>query len=41
MKQILRYLRGITNVGLFYLNESKPQLIGYADAGYLFDPHKA
>ena len=29
------------DVGLFYSNESKSELIGYADAGYLSDPHKA
>ena len=28
-------------MGLFYSNESKSELIGYADAGYLSDPHKA
>ena len=28
-------------MGLFYSNESKQQLFGYADAGYLSDPHKA
>ena len=27
-------------MGLFYLKESKAELIGYADAGYLSDPHK-
>ena len=27
-------------MGLFYPNKSNPQLIGYADAGYLSDPHK-
>ena len=26
-------------MGLFYSNTSKLDLIGYADAGYLFDPH--
>ena len=26
--------------GLFYSNESRPQLIGYTDAGFLSDPHK-
>ena len=25
---------------LFYSNESKKQLFGYADAGYLSNPHK-
>ena len=28
-------------MGLFYSNESKSELIGYADARYLSDPHKA
>ena len=27
-------------MGLFYPNKSNPQLVGYADAGYLSDPHK-
>jgi len=25
---------------LFYFKESKPEIIGYADAGYLSDPYK-
>jgi hypothetical protein len=25
---------------LFYPNKSNPQLVGYADVGYLSDPHK-
>ena len=28
-------------MGLFYSKESKHQLLGYADVGYLLDPHKA
>ena len=28
-------------MGLFYSEESKTKLIGYADAEYLSDPHKA
>ena len=40
IKHILRYLRGISDVGLYYSKESKSQLIGYADTGYLSDPHK-
>ena len=28
-------------MSLFYSKESKQQLFGYADAGYLLDPHKA
>ena len=27
-------------MGLFYSKESKQQLLGYVDAGYLSDPHK-
>ena len=27
-------------MGLFYSRESKQQLLGYVDAGYLSDPHK-
>ena len=41
IKHILRYLQGTIDMGLFYSNESKQQLLGYADAGYLSDPHKA
>ncbi|KAL6315148.1 hypothetical protein AAG906_037380 [Vitis piasezkii] len=40
IKHILRYLCGTTDMCLFYLRESKQQLLGYADAGYLLDPHK-
>ena len=39
VKHIFRYLRGATKMGLFYCG-SNSQLIGYADAGYLSDPHK-
>ena len=35
IKHILRYLQGIIDTGLFYLKESKQQLVRYADAGYL------
>ncbi|GJX66278.1 copia protein [Tanacetum coccineum] len=41
IKLIFRYLRGTTDLGLFYSNNSKHGLIGYADACYLSDPHKA
>ncbi|XP_059627997.1 secreted RxLR effector protein 161-like [Cornus florida] len=41
VKHIMCYLRGMTDMGLFYSRQSKPQLIGYVDAGYLFDPHTA
>ncbi|WJZ84460.1 hypothetical protein VitviT2T_004063 [Vitis vinifera] len=40
IKHILRYLRETTDMGLFYSKESKQQLLGYADIGYLSDPHK-
>ena len=39
MKHILCYLRGTTYLSLFYLKEST--LKGYANSGYLSDPHKA
>ena len=39
MKHILRYLRGTTDLSLFFSKEST--LKGYADSGYLSDPHKA
>ncbi|KAB2595459.1 retrotransposon protein [Pyrus ussuriensis x Pyrus communis] len=52
VKDIFRYLKGTTDLGLFYTRESPcvaapydPQidsrLVGYVDTGYLFDPHKA
>ncbi|CAM9000605.1 unnamed protein product [Rhodiola kirilowii] len=44
VKHILRYLRGTSDFGLFFKRTSGVQnseLIGYADAGYLSDPHKA
>ncbi|PRQ59184.1 putative RNA-directed DNA polymerase [Rosa chinensis] len=52
IKDIFRYLRGTIDMGLFYpyasRNGSNPldpqndaRLVGYADAGYLSDPHKA
>ena len=41
IKHILRYLKGTYDMGLFYSKESKQQLLRYADAGYLSDPHKA
>ena len=34
------YFRRTTDIGLFYSRESKQQLLGYVDAGYLSDPHK-
>ena len=39
IKHIFRYLQGTSDMGLFYSNESGSQLVGYADAGFLSDPH--
>ncbi|XP_070010528.1 secreted RxLR effector protein 161-like [Nicotiana sylvestris] len=41
IKHILQYLKGTTDMGLFYGNNCSPDLVGYADAGYSSDPHKA
>ncbi|XP_073049637.1 secreted RxLR effector protein 161-like [Primulina eburnea] len=41
VKHIFRYLRDTTNMRLFYSKKSNLSLIGYADAGYLSDPHQA
>ncbi|KAL0715150.1 hypothetical protein Bca4012_064472 [Brassica carinata] len=41
IKHILRYLQGTKDVGLFYANQNKEDLIGFADAGYQSDPHSA
>ncbi|XP_039135760.1 secreted RxLR effector protein 161-like [Dioscorea cayenensis subsp. rotundata] len=40
VKDVVHYLRGTIDVGLFYPQESSSNLIGFADAGYLSDPHK-
>ena len=41
IKHIFRYLKGTKDLRLFYTNSNKSLgLIGYADAGYLSDPHK-
>ncbi|BBG93440.1 transposable element gene [Prunus dulcis] len=42
IKHVLRYLRGTTDMGLFYSSESTnaQSIVGYADAGYLSDPHQ-
>ncbi|XP_074346840.1 secreted RxLR effector protein 161-like [Apium graveolens] len=39
IKHIFRYLRGTIDLGLFFPNNSRSQLVGYADAGYMSDPH--
>ena len=40
-KHILRYICEISDMGLYYSKESKSQLIGYANTGYLSCTHKA
>ncbi|KAL6335465.1 hypothetical protein AAG906_029708 [Vitis piasezkii] len=40
IKHILRYLRGTTDMSLFYSRESKQQLLGYANAEYLSESYK-
>ena len=40
IKHILRYLRGTSEMSLFYTNKDSADLVGHADAGYLSDPHK-
>ena len=41
IKHQLRYLQGTKDLGLFYRSKQNATLIGYADAGYLLDPHNA
>jgi hypothetical protein len=38
IKNILRYLNGTIDLGLFFRINQDFSLIGYTDAGYLFDP---
>ncbi|CAM6124024.1 unnamed protein product [Calypogeia fissa] len=41
VKRVFRYLRGTTELGLFFPKHSEKLLIGYADAGYLSNPDDA
>ena len=41
IKHIFCYLQGTIDLGLFYSNKAQNELIGYSNAGYLSDPHKA
>jgi hypothetical protein len=41
IKHVLRYLCGMRDMRLFYRKDTKSKLVGYADAGYLSDLHKA
>ena len=40
VKYLLRYLKGTIDLGLFYKYDAPSTLIGFADAGYIFDPQK-
>ena len=40
LKNLFDYLQRTIDIGLFYFEESKSELIGYADAEYLSDPYK-
>ena len=39
VKDIFRYLQGTKDLGLFYRRNQDLSVVGYADAGYLSDPH--
>jgi len=41
IKHVLRYLQGTKDLGLFYTNQNKEGLVGFADADYFSDPHNA
>ncbi|XP_048605315.1 secreted RxLR effector protein 161-like [Brassica napus] len=41
VKHLFRYLKGTKDLGLFYTNRPGENMVGYADAGYLSDPHQA
>jgi len=41
IKDILRYLQGTKDLGLFYRKNQDLSMVGYADAVYLSDPHTA
>jgi hypothetical protein len=41
IKRIFRYLHGTVDMGLYFLEDMKYELIGFAHAGYLFDPDDA
>ena len=40
VKHVLRYIHETTDMRLFYSKGSNSQLVGYANAGFLSDPHK-
>jgi hypothetical protein len=40
-KQILRYLNGTKDLGLFFQKTQDSGIVGYTDAGYMSDPESA
>ena len=41
IKHIVRYLQGSQDLGLLYTRNQDMTLVGYSDAGYMFEPHNA
>ena len=41
IKTILRYPQGTQDLGLWFPKNQAPTMVGYVDAGYMSDPHKA
>ena len=41
VKTILRYLQGTQDLDLWFLKNQALTMVGYVDAGYMFDPHNA
>ncbi|XP_048604757.1 secreted RxLR effector protein 161-like [Brassica napus] len=41
INHVFRYLQGTIDLGLMYFRKPEFGMVGFADAGYLSDPHKA
>jgi hypothetical protein len=41
IKTVLKYLQGTQDLGLFYKRNQELTMVGYADVGYMSDPHNA
>ncbi|XP_048615731.1 secreted RxLR effector protein 161-like [Brassica napus] len=41
IKHLFRYLQGTPDLGLFYTDRPSEKMAGYADVGYLSNPHNA
>jgi hypothetical protein len=39
IKHILCYLQGTKDMGLYFSNKCHEELVGFANAGYISDPH--